>query len=117
MTVSYLIGLCTAALIIAAHIAAKASTALTAVGAGSYLIICVPIFEIIGVRAMGLGGMSNVRDSRTQLTVPGWTYALYSGALLNFAIRGNGAFVVASGALLGLGSAFFWLVQGAVMIS
>lgn len=47
----------------------------------------------------------------------GWTYALYSGSLLNYANTGEGAFVVASGALLGLGSAFFWLVQGAVMIS
>jgi hypothetical protein len=47
----------------------------------------------------------------------GWTYALYAGSLLNFSNHGNGAFVIASGALLGLGSAFFWLVQGAVMIS
>ncbi|RSH93071.1 hypothetical protein EHS25_007424 [Saitozyma podzolica] len=84
------------------HISAQSSVALTATGAASYLIVCVPIFEIIGVRAMGLGG---------------WTYALYSGALLNYANNGNGAFVVASGALLGLGSAFFWLVQGAVMIA
>ncbi|ORY24451.1 hypothetical protein BCR39DRAFT_581746 [Naematelia encephala] len=88
------------------HISAQSSVALTATGAASYLIVCVPVFEIIGVRAMGLGGAGI-----------GWTYALYSGALLNYSIRGQGAFVVASGALLGLGSAFFWLVQGAVMIS
>lgn len=49
--------------------------------------------------------------------IAGWTYALYAGSLLNFAKHGNGPFVIASGALLGLGSAFFWLVQGAVMIS
>lgn len=86
----------------AAHISAQSSVALTATGAASYLIVCVPVFEIIGVKAMGLGG---------------WTYALYSGALLNYSIRGQGAFVVASGAILGLGSAFFWLTQGAVMLS
>jgi hypothetical protein len=39
-----------------AHISAQSSVALTATGAASYLIVCVPIFEIIGVRAMGLGG-------------------------------------------------------------
>jgi len=84
------------------HVSAQSTVALTATSAASYFFVCVPVFEIIGVRAMGLGG---------------WTYALYSGALLNFSIRGNGAFVVASGALLGMGSAFFWLVQGAVMIA
>jgi len=84
------------------HISAQSSVALTATGAASYLIVCVPVFEIIGVRAMGLGG---------------WTYALYSGSLLNYSIRGQGGFVVASGAILGLGSAFFWLTQGAVMLS
>ncbi|KAK8864115.1 hypothetical protein IAR55_001361 [Kwoniella newhampshirensis] len=84
------------------HISAQSSVALTATGAASYLVVCVPIFEIIGVRAMALGG---------------WTYALYSGALLNYSIRGEGAFVVASGAILGLGSAFFWLTQGAIMLS
>jgi hypothetical protein len=39
-----------------AHISAQSSVALTATGAASYLIVCVPVFEIIGVRAMGLGG-------------------------------------------------------------
>lgn len=42
----------------AAHISAQSSVALTATGAASYLIVCVPVFEIIGVRAMGLGGES-----------------------------------------------------------
>jgi hypothetical protein len=66
---------------------------------------------------MGLGGESHHLGRPSLLSATGWTYALYSGALLNYANNGNGAFVVASGALLGLGSAFFWLVQGAVMIS
>ena len=39
-----------------AHIAAKSSVALTATSAASYLIVCVPVFELIGVRAGGLGG-------------------------------------------------------------
>jgi hypothetical protein len=44
-------------------------------------------------------------------------YAMYLGKLLNFSIRGVGAFVVAFGAISGLGSAFFWLTQGAIMLS
>ena len=92
--------------------------AITAVGAASYLTICVPVFEILGVRTMGIGGeFSDLPLASRSNQVVGWTYALYAGSLLNFSKHGNGAFVIASGALLGLGSAFFWLVQGAVMIS
>jgi len=39
-----------------AYIAAQSSVAITAVGAASYLTICVPVFEILGVRTMGIGG-------------------------------------------------------------
>ena len=41
-----------------AYIAAQSSVAITAVGAASYLTICVPVFEILGVRTMGIGGRS-----------------------------------------------------------
>lgn len=41
-----------------AYIAAQSSVAITAVGAASYLTICVPVFEILGVRTMGIGGQS-----------------------------------------------------------
>jgi hypothetical protein len=42
---------------------------------------------------------------------------LYPLALLVYARSGQGAPVVISGILLGVGSAFFWLVEGAIMIS
>jgi hypothetical protein len=47
----------------------------------------------------------------------GWTYALYTGSLLNYNRTHNGAFVIASGAILGLGAAFLWITQGAIMLS
>ncbi|RMZ84379.1 hypothetical protein DV738_g615, partial [Chaetothyriales sp. CBS 135597] len=54
---------------------------------------------------------------RLSLLLGGWTYALYSGALLNYNRTGNGAFVIAAGALLGIGAAFFWVAQGTVMVT
>ncbi|ATY59979.1 MFS transporter [Cordyceps militaris] len=54
---------------------------------------------------------------RTSLILGGWTYALYAGSLLNFNRTKNGPFVIASGALLGIGAAFFWVAQGTVMVS
>jgi hypothetical protein len=48
----------------------------------------------------------------------GWAYALYPLALLMYASNGSdGWLVVVSGLFLGIGSALFWLVQGAIMIS
>lgn len=47
----------------------------------------------------------------------GWTYALYTGALLCYNHTHNGAFVIASGAILGLGATFIWITQGAIMLS
>lgn len=54
---------------------------------------------------------------RLSLVLGGWTYALYSGSLLNYNRTGNGAFVVAAGALLGIGAAFFWVAQGTIMVT
>ena len=45
---------------VTAYIAAQSSVAITAVGAASYLTICVPVFEILGVRTMGIGGQSGI---------------------------------------------------------
>ena len=81
---------------------ANASVALLSVGAACVIFIAQPIFDIFGVRAILLGG---------------WTYALYTGSFLNYNRTGNGAFVIASGALLGLGAAFLWITQGAIMLS
>ncbi|KAK1992741.1 hypothetical protein LX36DRAFT_715150 [Colletotrichum falcatum] len=47
--------------------------------------------------------------------VGGWTYALYSGSLLNFDYSANGTLVIAAGAILGIGSSLIWIVQGAIM--
>lgn len=60
------------------------------------------MFDLFGVRCIILGG---------------WTYALYTGSLLNYNHRGNGTFVIASGAILGLGATLLWVTQGAIMLS
>ena len=74
--------------------------ALLSVGAASVIFIAQPVFDIVGIRTIVLGG---------------WTYALYSGSLLNYNHRHNSAFVIASGAILGLGAAFFWIVQARLL--
>lgn len=64
-----------------------------------------------------VGAFYKYLGPRVSLLVGGWTYALYAGALLNYNRTGNGAFVIAAGALLGLGAAFFWVAQGTVMVT
>jgi MFS family permease len=55
---------------------------------------------------------------RLSLLIGGWTYAMYAGALLNSdRVTGGGPFVIAAGALLGLGAAFFWVAQGTIMVT
>jgi hypothetical protein len=61
-----------------------------------------PVFRLFGVRTIIIGG---------------WTYALYTGSLLNYNHTHDGAFVIASGAILGLGAAFLWITQGAIMLA
>lgn len=100
-------------------VAANATVALLACTAGTALFIVGPLFTYTGPRLCFMLG--------------GWTYALYSGSLLNFnrkSQRGrdtstslmkiqldhdNGAFVIASGAILGVGASMLWVVQGAIM--
>jgi hypothetical protein len=84
------------------QVAANSSVALLSVGAATAIFIVQPIFDTIGVRAIMIGG---------------WTYALYTGSLLNYNRTHNGPFVIASGAILGLGAGFVWLTQGAIMLS
>lgn len=100
-------------------VAANATVALLAATAATALFIVGPLFSWVGPRICFLLG--------------GWTYALYSGSLLHFN-RGfcflpyryhpkcsqiidepNGTFVIASGAILGVGAAMLWVVQGAIM--
>ncbi|EEP82994.1 conserved hypothetical protein [Uncinocarpus reesii 1704] len=84
-------------------VAANANVALLSATAATALFLAGPIFSIIGPRACWLVG--------------GWTYALYSASLLNFNIRSNGTFVIAAGAILGVGASFLWVAQGAIMTS
>ncbi|KFY44338.1 hypothetical protein V494_01522 [Pseudogymnoascus sp. VKM F-4513 (FW-928)] len=82
-------------------VAANANVALLSATAATALFIVGPLFSWVGPRICFLLG--------------GWTYALYSGSLLNFNHQNNGAFVIASGAILGVGASMLWVVQGAIM--
>ncbi|KAK5995449.1 hypothetical protein PT974_03856 [Cladobotryum mycophilum] len=82
-------------------VASNANVALLSTTAATALFIVGPIFSWIGPRICFLVG--------------GWTYALYSGSLLGFNHTKNGSFVIASGAILGIGASFLWIVQGAIM--
>ncbi|KAJ5280700.1 hypothetical protein N7478_006072 [Penicillium angulare] len=82
-------------------VAANATVALLAATAGTALFVVGPIFNRVGPRVCLLLG--------------GWTYPLYSGSLLCFNSTNNGAFVIASGAILGVGASFLWVAQGAIM--
>ncbi|KFX87050.1 hypothetical protein V490_08599 [Pseudogymnoascus sp. VKM F-3557] len=82
-------------------VAANATVALLSATAATALFIVGPLFSWVGPRVCFLLG--------------GWTYALYSGSLLNFNNHKNGSFVIASGAILGIGASMLWVVQGAIM--
>lgn len=82
-------------------VAANANVALLSTTAATALFVVSPIFSWIGPRWCFMIG--------------GWTYALYSGSLLDFNHHQNGAFVIAAGAILGCGASFIWIVQGAIM--
>ncbi|CAK7212075.1 hypothetical protein SEUCBS140593_001388 [Sporothrix eucalyptigena] len=84
-------------------VAANSNVATHAATAASALVLVGAFYKYLG--------------PRLSLLIGGWTYALYSGALLNYNRTGNGAFVIAAGALLGLGAAFFWVAQGTIMVT
>ncbi|KAJ5925169.1 major facilitator superfamily domain-containing protein [Penicillium verhagenii] len=69
-----------------------------------------------GAALFVVGAFYKYTGPRLLLLLGGWTYALYAGALLSSDRTTNGGpFVIASGALLGLGAAFFWVAQGTIM--
>ncbi|KAJ5142393.1 Major facilitator superfamily domain general substrate transporter [Penicillium atrosanguineum] len=82
-------------------VAANANVALLSATAATALFVVGPIFDRVGPRVCLLLG--------------GWTYPLYSGSLLCFNATANGAFVIAAGAILGIGASFIWVAQGAIM--
>ncbi|KAF8445503.1 major facilitator superfamily domain-containing protein [Terfezia claveryi] len=63
------------------------------------------------------GTVLNYFGARTTLGFGGVGYALYSGSLLCYNHTKNAAFVIASGAILGVCAAFLWCAQGTVMMS
>jgi MFS family permease len=82
-------------------VAANSAVALLSTGAVVAMFIAGPVYDLIG--------------SRWSLLIGGWTYALYSGSLLNYNLTQNAGFVIGSGALLGIGAAFLWIPQGVIM--
>lgn len=82
-------------------VAANGNVALLSCTAATALFFAGPLFNLIGPKLTFLLG--------------GWTYALYSGSLLNFNHTQNGSFVIGSAAILGIGASLLWVVQGAIM--
>lgn len=83
-------------------VGANSSVALLSVGAATGLLVGQPMYDLLGNKCMFFGG---------------WTYALYTGALLAYSHHVGGGFVIASGAILGLGATLLWVTQGAIMLS
>jgi hypothetical protein len=85
-------------------VSANATVATHACTAGAALFIVGTFYKYLG--------------PRLSLLIGDWTYALYAGALLNADRTKDGsAFVIAAGAILGLGAAFFWVAQGTIMVT
>ena len=84
-------------------VASNATVALLSCTAATALLIVPPIYDLVGPRVC--------------LLIGGWTYALYSGSLLNYNRTKNGPFVIGAGALLGIGASFLWVSQGSIMTS
>ncbi|KAG6873486.1 hypothetical protein C0995_015189 [Termitomyces sp. Mi166 len=91
-------------------VAANATVALLAATAASALTLVPPIFDRSSRELQMFG-------PRVCLLIGGWTYPLYSGSLLCYNHTHNSAFVIASGAILGIGASFLWVAQGAIMVS
>lgn len=69
------------------------------------------IFGILG------GGIYNVLGPRLTLFAGCTTYVLYAGSFLSYNHNQNEAFVIMSGAILGIGAGLLWAGQGAIMTS
>lgn len=77
--------------------------ALHAVGAVMYLFVAPVVYNFLG--------------PKWTILVGGFTYPLYAGSLLAYNHIQSYAFVVATSAILGVGSTFFWVSQGAIITS
>ncbi|OQR92273.1 hypothetical protein ACHHYP_03864 [Achlya hypogyna] len=63
------------------------------------------------------GSVHNFLGPRVTLFLGGCTYALYAGSLLNYNYTQNGDFVIAAGAILGIGAGLLWTAQGTMMLA
>ncbi|OAX33851.1 hypothetical protein K503DRAFT_487990 [Rhizopogon vinicolor AM-OR11-026] len=64
------------------------------------------------------GFVNNVLGPRRTLMLGAWGYSLYIASFLAVDIHpGAGAFIVASGAILGICSSFLWTAQGSLMMA
>lgn len=67
------------------------------------------VFGILG------GGIYNILGPRLTLCAGCATYILYAGSFLSYNHNQNEGFVVAAGAILGIGAGLLWAGQGAIM--
>ncbi|OJA12175.1 hypothetical protein AZE42_12885, partial [Rhizopogon vesiculosus] len=64
------------------------------------------------------GSVNNILGPRRTLMLGAWGYSLYIASFLAVDIHpGAGAFIVASGAILGICSSFLWTAQGSLMMA
>ncbi|KAL3524498.1 hypothetical protein ACH5RR_017332 [Cinchona calisaya] len=69
------------------------------------------VFGILG------GGIYNILGPHLTLFAGCSTYVLYAGSFLYYNHHQHQAFVIAAGALLGIGAGLLWAAQGAIMTS
>ncbi|KAL6654851.1 hypothetical protein ACP70R_008316 [Stipagrostis hirtigluma subsp. patula] len=79
--------------------------------ANTALYACFAVFGVVG------GGAYNLLGPRPTLVLGALAYPLYAASFLYYSHRRSQAFPVAAGAVLGVGAAFLWAAQGAVVTS
>lgn len=61
--------------------------------------------------------ITSVLGVKLSLFLGGASYVIYAGSLLNYNINSNAEIVIVCGALLGIGAAILWEVEGLMMLS
>ncbi|KAL6654852.1 hypothetical protein ACP70R_008317 [Stipagrostis hirtigluma subsp. patula] len=79
--------------------------------ANTALYACFAVFGVVG------GGAYNLLGPRPTLALGALAYPLYAASFLYYSHRRSQAFPVAAGSVLGVGAAFLWAAQGAVVTS
>ena len=59
--------------------------------------------------------VTNILGPKYTLFIGGLPYILYAGSMLSYNYNANEGFVVASGAILGVGASLLWVAQGGIM--